>query len=251
MRFATQAAYLIPVCRWCAWLAQENFLPADPAAALQLPKEEKRLPAAVLTAAEVERMLNQTDVTRPVGVRDRALLETLYSTGVRVGELVALAVYDLEPDRRILTVRQGKGRKDRVVPIGRRALAWLEKYLLDVRPRLVERTNEATLFVTSTGRPFGRTHVSALVRRYILEAGISKPGSCHLMRHTAATLMMEGGADVLSLQLFLGHSRLTTTQIYTHVSIQRLSQVHERTHPAKPNGQQGQKDETNAGPSTD
>ena len=122
-----------------------------------------------------------------------------------------------------------------MVPIGRRALSWLEKYLLDVRPELVERTNEATLFVTSTGRPFGRTHVSALVRRYILQAGIAKPGSCHLMRHTAATLMMEVGADLRARQLFLGHSKLNTTQIYTHVSIQCLSEVHDRTHPARPN----------------
>jgi integrase/recombinase XerD len=241
LRFATQAAYLIPLCRWCAWLAEQEWLPENPAADLQLPKEEKRLPAAVLTAAEVERVLNETDVTRPVGLRDRALLETLYSTGVRVGELVALAVYDLEPDRRIITVRQGKGRKDRVVPIGRRALSWLTKYLVDVRPQLVEKSNEATLFVTSSGRPFGRTHVSAVVRRYILKAGIAKPGSCHLMRHTAATLMLEAGADLRALQLFLGHSKLNTTQIYTHVSIQRLSEVHERTHPARPNGEQRDK----------
>ena len=232
LRFATQAAYLMPIRRWFAWLADAGFLPVNLAAELELPKEEKRLPITVLTADEVERILNATDVTRPLGLRDRALLETLYSTAIRCSELTGLQVYDLQPDRRILSIRQGKGRKDRVVPLGARALTWVEKYLADVRPRLVEQTGESTLFVTGRGRPFGRTHVAALVRRYIERAGVAKPGSCHLFRHTTGTLMLEAGADLRSLQLLLGHARLNTTQIYTHVSIQRLCQVHERTHPA-------------------
>jgi len=239
LKFTTQAAYLTPICRWFDWLAEAGYLPENVAADLQLPKGEERLPMTVLTAEEVECVLNATDVTRPLGLRDRAILETLYSTAVRVGELCALQVYDLEPDRRILAVRQGKGKKDRVVPIGRRALSWLHKYLADVRPTLIAQTHAATLFVTAQGHPFGRTHLSALVRRYIKRAGIDKAGSCHLMRHTAATLMMDGGADIRSLQLYLGHSKLNTTQIYTHVSIQRLREVHDRTHPAKPNDAPG------------
>jgi integrase/recombinase XerD len=251
LRFATQAAYLVPLCRWFAWLAEQRWTATNVAADLELPKEEKRLPPAVLTAAEVERALNATDVSSPVGLRDRAMLETLYSTAMRCSELVALEVYDVEPDRRIITIRQGKGRKDRVVPIGRRALSWLEKYLADVRPQLVEQSSSAKLFVTSTGRPLGRTHLSAVVRRYIIAAGIEKPGSCHLLRHTAATLMMEAGADLRSLQLMLGHARLNTTQLYTHVSIQRLSEVHERTHPAKPNRQPDDKQRPEDRPSTE
>lgn len=144
-----------------------------------------------------------------------------------------LEVYDLEPERQTLIVRQGKGRKDRVLPVGRRALLWLEKYLVDVRPRLVERTNSTRLFVSGHGRPFGRNNLSLLVRGYYDRAGITKPGSCHLLRHTTATLMMENGADLRSLQELLGHSRISTTQIYTHVSIRRLREVHERTHPAQ------------------
>ena len=187
----------------------------------------------------------RTDVTKPLGLRDRALLETLYSTGMRCSELVALEVYDLEPDRRIITIRRGKGQKDRVVPIGQRALAWLQKYLIDVRPEFVQLTNESTLFVSSSGKPIGRTSLSAIVRRYVVRAGIGKPGSCHLLRHTAATLMMENGADLRSLQMFLGHERLNTTQIYTHVSIQRLRDVHDKTHPAKRNGQDNEQAKEN------
>ena len=140
-------------------------------------------------------------------------------------------VYDLEAQRRTLVVRQGKGRKDRVLPVGQRALAWLQKYLADVRPGLVERTDSARLFVSCNGRPFGRNALSLLVRRYLDRAGITKPGSCHLLRHTAATLMMENGADLRSLQELLGHSRVNTTQIYTHVSTTALREAYEKAHP--------------------
>jgi integrase/recombinase XerD len=232
LKFATQASYLISVRRWFRWLAEERILPRLIGEKLELPQQERRLPLDVLSAAEVESVLNQTEVTKPLGLRDRAILETFYSTAIRCGELVRLEVYDLEPERRSLVVRQGKGRKDRVLPVGRRALLWLEKYLADVRPKLVERTNSTRLFVSCHGRPFGRTNISLLVRGYFDRAGIKKRGSCHLLRHTAATLMMEAGADLRSLQELLGHSRINTTQLYTHVSIRRLREVHERTHPA-------------------
>lgn len=235
IKFATQSSYLMSVRRWFIWLSEEQFLPENVAEKLELPKEEKRLPAAVLTADEVEGVLNATDVTTPVGLRDRAMLETFYSTAMRCGELVDLQVYDIEAPRRVIIIRQGKGRKDRVVPIGERALDWLHKYLQDVRPGFVGNSPENRVFVSINGRPFLRNNVSAIVRRYILRAGITKRGSCHLLRHTTATLMMENGADLRALQLLLGHEKLNTTQIYTHVSITRLKAVHERTHPAKPN----------------
>lgn len=232
LKFTTQASYLIAVRRWFRWLAQEKFLPAPVGEKLELPKEEHRLPLDVLTASEVESVLNETDVTTPLGLRDRAILETFYSTAIRCGELVDLEVYDLEPERRSLIVRRGKGRKDRVLPVGQRALSWLEKYLADVRPALVERSSSTKLFVSNHGRPLGRTNMSLLVRGYLDRAEIQKRGSCHLLRHTTATLMMENGADLRSLQELLGHARITTTEIYTHVSIKRLRDVHDRTHPA-------------------
>jgi len=199
---------------------------------VELPKEERRLPSDVLTADEVESLLNATDVTKPLGVRDRATLETFYSTAIRCGELCQLQVYDLESERGIAKINQGKGRKDRVVPIGQRASLCIDKYLADVRPAFVDETNESTLFFSCHGRPLSRNNVSAIVKGYMLAAGIDKRGSCHLLRHTTATLMMENGADLRSLQLLLGHERLNTTQIYTHVSIQRLKDVHAKTHPA-------------------
>lgn len=242
LKFTTQASYLIAVRRWFRWLAEQKILPEPVGEKLELPKEERRLPTDVLTATEVESVLNQTDVTKPLGIRNRAILETFYSTAIRCGELAQLEVYDLEPERETLIVRQGKGRKDRVLPIGRRALLWLQKYLADVRPRLVERSDSTRLFVSCHGRPFGRNNLSLLVRGYYDRAGITKPGSCHLLRHTTATLMMENGADLRSLQELLGHSRISTTQIYTHVSIRRLREVHERTHPAHQPKQPDQED---------
>jgi len=236
IKFVTQSMYLVAVRRWFAWLAEENILSENIAANLELPKEEQRLPTDVLTISEVESLLNQTDVQTPLGIRDRAILETFYSTAMRCGELIALDVYDLSAERGVMTIRQGKGRKDRVVPVGRRALSWLNKYLVDVRPDLVCHSNETVMFVSHKGRRLGRNYVSYVVRRYIEMAGITKKGSCHLLRHTAATLMLENGADLRALQMLLGHARLNTTQIYTHVSIDRLKEVHAKTHPAKADG---------------
>ena len=130
-------------------------------------------------------------------------------------------------------IRQGKGRKDRVVPIGRRALDWLGKYLDSARNELMAEPSE-TLFLSTRGNSVHPNNLSELVRTYLDAAGIKKRGSCHMLRHTTATLMLEGGADLRSLQTLLGHEQLNTTQIYTHVTIQRLREVHAKTHPAKP-----------------
>lgn len=234
LRFSTQASYLMSIRRWFVWLFAEKFIAEDIGEKLELPKEERRLPSDVLTIDEVESLINQADVDTLLGLRDRAMLETFYSTAIRCGELCRLQVYDLESDRGVAKITQGKGRKDRVVPIGQRASLWIHKYVTDVRPKFVVESNESTLFVSCHGRPLGRNNVSAIVKSYMLAAGIKKGGSCHLLRHTAATLMMENGADLRSLQLLLGYERLNTTQIYTHVSIQRLKEVHDKTHPAKP-----------------
>ncbi|MCP3884392.1 MAG: tyrosine-type recombinase/integrase, partial [Propionibacteriaceae bacterium] len=233
LKFSTQSCYLVVIRRWFLWLHEKGIIPNDVAKDLELPKPEERLPVDVLTAEEVESTMNQTDATQPLGIRDRAILETFYSTGIRASELAHLQLYDLDADRKILIIRQGKGKKDRVVPIGDRAIRWLQKYMTDVRPTLMEQSEpHPTLFVTRDGVPIQRSLLALIVKRYMRKAGIKKPGSCHLLRHTAATLMMENGADLRSLQLFLGHACLKTTQLYTHVSIQRLQEVHRNTHPA-------------------
>jgi integrase/recombinase XerD len=233
LKFSTQHCYLIVIRRWFCWLHEQGIIRQDVAADLEIPKPEGRLPVNILTADEVESTMNQTNVERPMGLRDRAILETLYSTAIRASELAQLQLYDLDTERKIVAIRQGKGKKDRVVPIGDRAIGWLQKYMADVRPDLVANTNpHPYLFVTAAGNPIKRSLLPLLVKRYMKAASINKAGSCHLLRHTAATLMMENGADLRSLQLYLGHARLSTTQIYTHVSIQRLKEVHEKTHPA-------------------
>ena len=206
LKFATQAHYLIPVRCWFGWLLESTWTQDDVTAKLDLPKEEHRLPTGVLSADQVELLLNLPDLNKPTGVRDRAILETFYSTAIRCAELVDLDVYDINVERQIVTVHQGKGKKDRVVPIGQRAISWVNKYLADVRPTLVSESGVTNLFVTNKGRAIHPNQLSGQVRKYLLQIGITHRGACHLLRHTAATLMMEAGADLRSLQLFLGHA---------------------------------------------
>lgn len=241
---STQASYLSTLSHWLQWLCLKGHLPFNPAVGLELPKSEVRLPMNYLTEPEVELLINQPDLKDELGIRDRALLEIFYSSAIRRQELLSLGVYDIDRSRRLLMIRLGKGRKDRVVPIGVRALQWLEKYLADVRPWLLaghgrKRLGPAAMptdriFLSNTGKPLLPGQASKLVRDYLDQAAIHKSGACHVIRHTTATLMLENGADLRSLQTLLGHANLNTTQIYTHVTIDRLRKVHDATHPAKP-----------------
>jgi integrase/recombinase XerD len=227
----SQSLKLVAVATFCKWLARERLVLYNPASELELPRRTRRLPHAVLTTAEVEKILAVPDLTTPLGLRDRAMLEVFYSTAIRRSELARLAVHDIDFARGVLIVRQGKWRKDRFVPIGERALAWVVKYLEDVRPELVGPHDDRTLFLTADGTPFGRNHIGEIVRNTIRLADIGKQGGCHLFRHTAATLMLEGGADIRYIQQMLGHASLDTTQLYTQVSIHQLKAVHDATHP--------------------
>jgi len=217
---------------FCQWLSRQRYVLYNPAADLALPRLGTRLPKAVLTASEVEQLLNVPNVSTPLGVRDRAVLEVFYSTGIRRGEMVGLAIPDVDFERGTLMVRQGKGRKDRMVPIGERALLWTRRYLDEVRPQLATLPDEGILFLTKYGRPYTRNGMSTLVKRLVARSGIGKQGSCHILRHTMATVMLEGGADVRYIQQMLGHASLKTTQVYTHVAIRALKAVHEATHPS-------------------
>ncbi|MCP4675282.1 MAG: tyrosine-type recombinase/integrase, partial [Deltaproteobacteria bacterium] len=168
-------------------------------------------------------------INKPIGLRDRAILETLYSTALRRLELCNLMVYDLNATNGTVMVRQGKGKKDRVIPIGDRALTWVEKYLTDARPMLSRSLDDGPLFVTNTGKPMSPNRLTQLCRDYIKRANINKGGACHAFRHSCATLMLEGGADVRYIQAQLGHVQLSSTQIYTKVSVTKLKEVHSRT----------------------
>ena len=172
------------------------------------------------------------DIDDPIGLRDRAIIEVLYSTGIRRMEIIALKLYELSLERGVLLVRQGKGKKDRYVPIGERAIAWLRKYIEESRPQLAAEPDDMTVFLTNSGEPFSRDHMTSNVKARIDAAKLGKTGACHLFRHTMATLMHENGADIRHIQEILGHVKLETTQIYTHVSIRTLQQVHASTHPA-------------------
>jgi integrase/recombinase XerD len=184
-----------------------------------------------MTVDEDEEVRPQADLDAVTGMRDRTILEVFYSTGVRASELAELAIADLDVPRGVVAVRHGKGNKPRMVPIAERATAWCEKYLLDARPQLAVPPDDGRLFLNDRGRPFSAKVLTAMARRYLDAAGVTRPGACHLFRHTAATLMLEGGADIRYIQEFLGHADLNTTQLYTHVSITALKAVHERSHP--------------------
>ena len=226
----SQCNRLIAIRTWFRYLARENLLLYNPASELELPRRGRRLPKHTLSAREAEQVLAQPDLATAEGLRDRAILEVLYSTGIRRQELIALQRRDLNPAQGVLAVRQGKGR---FVPIGARALVWVEKYLEDLRP---EAPGEDALFLDRTGRRLDPHRLSRAVKRYIAAADIGKQGSCHLFRHTMATLMLENGADLRFIQQMLGHAMLATTEIYTHVAIHQLKAVHTATHPARLKG---------------
>jgi integrase/recombinase XerD len=223
---------LVPVRMYFKWLAQQNVLLWNPASEIVLPRKVRRLPKYVLSVSEVEQVLMQPDIEDVFGLRDRALLETLYATGMRRKELVGLKLNDIDYDRKVVMIREGKGGHDRFVPIGERALRWVSKYINEARAELLVPPDEGALFLTRFGEGFRPAPLTHLVRQYVERAELGKTGACHLFRHTCATLMLEGGADIRYIQELLGHVLLSTTQIYTQVSIRRLCEVYAMTHPA-------------------
>ncbi len=220
---------IIPIRGLFKWLARNNHLLYNPASDLELPRAEKRLPKAILSESEVESILNQPDTSTNIGLRDRAILETFYSTGMRRRELTTLKSAALAYALGTVYINQGKGNKDRMIPIGERALKWINAYQYQARPELTLGKDDGTLFVTKMGDAFHANAMSKLVKDYVVKADIGKKGSCHLFRHTCATLMLEGGAE----QALLGHAKLETTGIYTQVSIKQLKDVHTLAQPAK------------------
>jgi integrase/recombinase XerD len=232
LSFRSQHLALSCIKLFFRWLVRNNYILYNPASEIELPRIERRLPKHVLTANEADRVMNLPDISTTYGLRDRAMLETLYSTGVRRRELVQLTIYDIDFERGVVMIRLGKGKKDRMVPIGERALAWIDKYLAEARPQFATEPDDGYLFLTYTGIPFSPDLLTRWVREYIEAAQLGKSGSCHLFRHTVATLMLEGGADVRFVQEMMGHENLQTTQIYTRVSIRKLKEIHTATHPS-------------------
>lgn len=233
----TQRQWLTAIVSFFRWLVRHGHLPENPAADLEMPRTEHRLPKVILSAAEVERVLAVPDVTTAFGLRDRAILEVFYSTGIRRNELCNLELAAVDFTRGLVCVRLGKGRKDRYVPIGRRALAWVEHYLKLSRPKLAWLRESPALFLGSRGQRVHPGRLASHVHDLIARAKLGKSGSCHLFRHSFATGLLENGCDIRHIQLMLGHVKLETTALYLHLSVQELKAAHERCHPTSRTGQ--------------
>jgi len=208
---------------------REGRLEIDPMENLKAPRAFKALPR-YLTPAQVDALLAAPDVSRPLGIRDRAILEVLYATGLRVSELIGLRERDVELDVGLVTCL-GKGRKERMVPLGQVARSWIERYLAEVRGRLARGRQAKALFLSNRGAALGRMGLWGIVRRHAVAAGVERVLTPHVLRHSFATHLLERGADLRALQAMLGHADISTTQIYTHVSRERLRQVYDKFHP--------------------
>lgn len=212
------------------WLSKKRILVYNPAADIELPKVVRTAPRDILTVPEVEKILSACNLKFKMGIRNRAILETFYSTGIRRNELRYLKPEDIDFTEGILTVKEGKGGKQRLVPIGKRALSWIRKYREEVRCQ-APLNHEPWLFLSGTGKSV--SDLTSIAWEIMNKAGVKKEGACHLFRHTMATMMLKNGADIRIVQEILGHAKVQTTQRYTHLCIDHLKQVHTKTHPAK------------------
>lgn len=213
------------------WLVRQNIQKINPMLEIDSPKKEHRLPVA-LSVDEVTKLLDQPDVTKKLGIRDRALLETLYATGIRVSELINLKFSDLHEELKLLKVL-GKGSKERLIPISDVAISWIKSYQEKVRDPLLLKSGKYTdtIFLNNRGGTLTRQAVWQIIKRYCQMAGIKKNVTPHTLRHTFATHLLENGADLRVVQEILGHSDISTTQIYTNLSQQHILQVYAKTHP--------------------
>lgn len=226
---ATAARFLSALKTYYKFLSLEGMARKNPTVDLETPKIKRRLPH-VLTIEEVDLLMSQPQVTRPLGMRDRAMLELMYGTGVRVSELLALQIEDLNTLAGFLRC-MGKGRKERIVPVNQTSIDWTQRYLAQARNQLVRNHLERTLFVNAHGRPLSRQGFFKILAAYAGQAGIKKEVTPHTMRHSFATHLLENGADLRAVQEMLGHADISTTQIYTHLTKSRLREVFQRYHP--------------------
>jgi integrase/recombinase XerD len=228
-RASTANRRLATLRRFYRWALREGLIAADPTLKLAAARMPPRFPKT-LTEAQVEALLAAPDVATDLGLRDRAMLELIYATGLRVSELVGLRLVHLSLAEGLVRVT-GKGQKERIVPLGEEARLWLERYSARSRAALLKGRPAEALFVTGRGGPMSRQMFWKLVRRYAAQADIRAPLSPHGLRHAFATHLLNHGADLRVVQMLLGHADISTTQIYTHVARERLAALHERHHP--------------------
>lgn len=215
--------------RFYGWLLRENHIRVDPTTEIESPKLGRPLPKSI-TEEDVERLLCAPDLNQALGLRDRTMLEVLYASGLRVSELVGLQIEQVNLRQGVMRVI-GKGGKQRLTPLGEIAMDWLEQYLAEGRPDIMRGHSGPDLFPTRRGKAMTRQAFWQLIKRYALQANISKPLSPHTLRHAFATHLLNHGADLRVVQMLLGHSDLSTTQIYTHIARERLKSLHAEHHP--------------------
>ncbi|GAB6282286.1 MAG: site-specific tyrosine recombinase XerD [Ignavibacterium sp.] len=212
------------------YLYLSGYIQNNPIDKIRAPKTSKKIPQ-VLSIEEIDEIFSKPDVKNKFGLRDRAMLETLYACGLRISELITLKISDLHFDEQVISVF-GKGSKERIIPIGKSAIKWLEKYLSESRP-LLERKSKSLnyVFLNTRGTKLSRMGIWKIIEQYVSEANIMKDVHPHTFRHTFATHLLEGGADLRAVQEMLGHSNLSTTQIYTHIDREFIKQEHKLYHP--------------------
>ena len=230
----SQSEHLSTLKSFCAWLKRENYLLGDPSTTITLPRKPSPLPRDILDVREVTRILSSPNMRSHSGYRDRVVLEILYSTGLRRSEIMHLNVEDVDCQGGYLTVREGKGKKDRVVPLGRVASELCLNYLTSVREHLLtdqKEKKETALFLNRWGQRLGIGAIGAIVTKYARDAKVKKHVTPHTFRHTCATHMLKGGAHIRHLQEMLGHASLESTQVYTRITIPDLKKIHAKYHP--------------------
>jgi integrase/recombinase XerD len=230
IKSTSQRRLMASLKRLYRWLLDQGRLQVDPLRNIEKPKPVQRFPKT-LTEQQVETLLAEPDVATPLGLRDRAMLELLYATGLRVSELIGMRLFELSLNDNAVRV-MGKGSKERLVPLGEVAAAWLRRYLAEGRQPLLGARNADAVFVTARGTPMTRQMFWTLIKKYALKAGIAAQHiSPHVLRHAFATHLLNHGADLRVVQLLLGHADISTTQVYTHVARERLKQLHAVHHP--------------------
>ncbi len=229
-RPSTANRRLATLRRYYLWAMRHQRVSTDPCLQLTAARQPLRIPK-ILSEGQVEALLQQPPAHTPRGLRDRAMLEVLYATGLRVSELVGIGVLEVSLTDGVVRVVQGKGGKDRLVPLGAEAAHWLSTYLNEGRPALLGQRTSAALFVTARAAPMTRQSFWLLIKKYAVLAGVRAPMSPHVLRHAFATHLLNHGADLRVVQMLLGHADISTTQIYTHVARERLKSLHAQHHP--------------------
>lgn len=231
LKARSRARHLVTIRGFYRYLTQEGAIENDPVKLIDLPKSGLKIPE-ILSVEEVALLLTAPDAKKPIGERDAAMLELLYAAGLRVSELINLKVQDVNLDAGFVRV-MGKGSKERIVPIGLHAKEKIGAYLESGRPALLKKISSRFLFVARAGNPMTRQGFWKLIGKYARKAGIRKKITPHMMRHSFASHLLEGGADLRAVQTMLGHADIATTQIYTHVAREHLKMLHEKFHPRK------------------